>query len=68
MTGVLANDEDLAVAPNDFALIAHLLDEDVPSSFFLSVALKLLPYYLLAQPQAFKTMAGLHTQTDRRLS
>ena len=26
MTGVLANDEDLAMAPNDFALIAHLLD------------------------------------------
>ena len=26
MTGGLANDEDLAMAPNDFALIAHLLD------------------------------------------
>ena len=42
------------MAPNDFALIAHLLDRRTYlSSFFLSVALKLLPYYLLAQPQAF---------------
>ena len=26
MTGVLADDEDLAMASDDFALVAHLLD------------------------------------------
>ena len=51
MTGVLANDEDLAMAPNDFALIAHLLDRrtylhiKLPFGFFTNII-------FLTQPQA----------------
>ena len=49
MTGVLANDEDLAMAPNDFALIAHLLDRRTYLHFnFLSVNAVL---YVHTQPQ-----------------
>ena len=51
MTGVLANDEDLAMAPNDFALIAHLLDRRTYLHFnFLSVMCFSFIYH--AQPQA----------------